>query len=66
MELAELDINIDQLSGLSVTEQAWRIESAERELDELERRVANNADMCKRIGRMRDHIVEIQRQLYGL
>lgn len=65
MEIAELGIDVEQLAGLSVTEQAWRIESAERELDALERRATNDADTSQHIGRMRQHILDIQKQLYG-
>lgn len=63
MEISNLDVN--RLSGMSRVEQAWMIETAERKLDELERRLSDDFESLRTIESMRRQIVEIQRQLYG-
>ena len=63
MEISNLDVN--RLSGMSKVEQAWMIETAERKLDELERRLSADSESLRTIESMRRQIVEIQRQLYG-
>jgi len=63
MEISNLDVN--RLSGMSRVEQAWVIETAERKLDELERRLSDDFESLRTIESMRRQIVEIQRQLYG-
>lgn len=63
MEISNLDVN--RLSGMSRVEQAWMIETAERKLDELERRLSDDSESLRTIESMRRQIVEVQRQLYG-
>ena len=63
MEISNLDVN--RLSGMSRVEQAWMIETAERKLDELERRLSDDFESLRTIESMRRQIVEVQRQLYG-
>ena len=63
MEISNLDVN--RLSGMSRVEQAWMIETAERKLDELERRLSDDSESLRTIESMRRQIVEIQRQRYG-
>ena len=63
MEIADLDV--DQLGGMSTVEQAWIIETAERQVDELERHLAEDSDSVRTIERMRRHILEVQCKLYG-
>lgn len=62
--LENIIFDVDQLSRLSRTEQAQRLEEAERQIDDIQRAAANDPASLSWIDQQRQYLVDMQHQIF--
>ena len=62
--LENIIFDVDQLSHLSRTEQAQRLEEAERRIDDIQRAAANDPASLSWIDQQRQYLVEMQHLIF--
>jgi hypothetical protein len=62
--LENIFFDVDQLSRLSRTEQAQRLEEAERQIDDVQRAAANDPDSLTWIDQQRKYLVDMQHLIF--
>jgi hypothetical protein len=62
--MGNIFFDVDQLARLSRTEQAQRLEEAERQIDDVQRTAANDPATQTWVDRQRKYLVEMQCQIF--
>lgn len=62
--MGNIFFDVDQLSRLSRTEQAQRLEEAERRIDDVQRTAASDPATQTWVDRQRKYLVETQCQIF--
>ena len=62
--MENISFNVDQLVRLSRTEQAQRLEEAERRIDDIQRAAANDPVTLNWVDQQRQYLVEMQHQIF--
>ena len=62
--MGNIFFDVDQLSRLSRTEQAQRLEEAERRIDDVQRAAANDPATQTWVDLQRKYLVEMQYQIF--
>jgi hypothetical protein len=63
--MENISFNVDQLVRLSRTEQAQRLEEAERRIDDVQRAAANDPVTLNWVDQQRQYLVEMQHQIFA-
>jgi len=64
-DMENISFNVDQLVRLSRTEQAQRLEEAERRIDDVQRAAANDPVTLNWVDQQRQYLVEMQHQIFA-
>ena len=62
--MGNICFDVDQLAHLSRTEQAQRLEEAERRIDDVQRTAANDPATRNWVDQQRKYLVEMQYQIF--
>jgi hypothetical protein len=62
--MGNIFFDVDQLAHLSRTEQAQRLEQAERRIDDVQRTAANDPAAQTWVDQQRKYLVEMQYQIF--
>ena len=62
--LESITFDVDELSRLGRTEQALRLEEAERQIDEVQRAAADDPDSLTWVEQQRQYLVEMQHLIF--
>jgi len=60
-----ISFDVDQLVRLNRTEQAQRLEEAERRIDDVQRAAANDPVTLNWVDQQRQYLVEMQHQIFA-
>jgi hypothetical protein len=63
--MENISFDVDQLVRLNRTEQAQRLEEAERRIDDVQRAAANDPVTLNWVDQQRQYLVEMQHQIFA-
>ena len=63
--MENITFDVDQLVRLNRTEQAQRLEEAERRIDDVQRAAANDPVTLNWVDQQRQYLVEMQHQIFA-
>jgi len=63
--MENISFDVDQLVRLNRTEQALRLEEAERRIDDVQRAAANDPVTLNWVDQQRQYLVEMQHQIFA-
>ena len=63
--MENISFDVDQLVSLNRTEQAQRLEEAERRIDDVQRAAANDPVTLNWVDQQRQYLVEMQHQIFA-
>ncbi|NOR40769.1 MAG: hypothetical protein GQ537_06145 [Gammaproteobacteria bacterium] len=62
--MENITFDVDELSHLGKIEQAQRLEEAERQIDEVQRAAANDANSLSWVDQQRQYLVDMQHLIF--